>query len=55
MDGSSSMLCERAKSPHAQGVRVLSVLRVAAAALGTIAAVIAMFALLGVLLGTWIS
>ena len=48
-------LRERGDAPHARVVRVLSLLRVGAAAVGTIAALIAMFAVLGVLLGTWIS
>ena len=48
-------LRERGDAPHARVVRVLSLLRVGAAAVGTIAALMAMFAVLGVLLGTWIS
>ena len=48
-------LRERVKAPHARAERVLSVLRAGAAAVGTLAAIVAMFAVLGVLLGTWIS
>jgi hypothetical protein len=48
-------LRERADAPRAHMVRVLSVLRVALAAVGMLAAVAALFSVLGVVLGTWIS
>ncbi|HEX7979070.1 MAG TPA: hypothetical protein VF461_10735 [Gemmatimonadaceae bacterium] len=48
-------LRERANAPRARVVRVLSVLRVGVAVVGTLAAVTAMFSVLGVVLGTWIS
>ena len=46
---------ERADAPRALGVRVLSMARVAVAIVGALAAATAMFAVLGVMLGTWIS
>jgi hypothetical protein len=48
-------LRERAKLPHARVVRVLVIARVAAAGIGALAAATAMFAVLGMMLGTWIS
>ena len=48
-------LRERAKEPGILAVRALSVVRVAAAALGALAGVTAIFATLGIALGTWIS
>ena len=48
-------LRERAETSHVYVVRVLSSVRVAAAALGALAAVTAIFATLGIALGTWIS
>ena len=46
---------ERAETPHAYVLRVLSMVRVAAAVVGALAAVTAILAVLGVVLGTWIS
>ena len=46
---------ERADAPHARVVRVLSLVRILAAVVGALAAVTALFAGLGVRLGTWIS
>jgi hypothetical protein len=48
-------LRERSIAASAVGVRVLSVIRGAAAVVGAVAAVGAMFAFLGIALGTWIS
>jgi len=48
-------LRERTDAPNARVARVLAMVRVAAAAVGAIAAAGTMFAALGVALGTWIS
>jgi hypothetical protein len=48
-------LRERAGAPRAGVVRALSALRIGTAAVGALAAVTALFAVLGVVLGTWIS
>jgi len=46
---------ERADASHGRIVRVLSLLRIGAATVGALAALTAMFSLLGIALGTWIS
>ncbi|MBW8769056.1 MAG: hypothetical protein JF589_04845 [Gemmatimonadetes bacterium] len=48
-------LRERGDAPRARVVRVLSAVRFAAAAVGALSAVAAIFAALGIALGTWIS
>ena len=48
-------LRERASAPRGGMVRVLAMARAAAAAVGALAAVTAIFSLLGIALGTWIS
>ena len=48
-------LRERENARTARGVRLLSAVRFASAVLGALSAVAAMFAALGIALGTWIS
>jgi hypothetical protein len=48
-------LRERVNAPRARVVRVLATLRVAAAGAGALAAIATMVAVLGIMLGTWIS
>jgi hypothetical protein len=48
-------LRERARAPRGRAVQVLGIVRVAAASVGALAAIITMVAVLGIMLGTWIS
>jgi hypothetical protein len=48
-------LRERVGAPRTRIVRMLLVVRVVAAGIGAFAAVVALFSVLGILLGTWIS